>query len=349
MTLAQARERAREYRQAIWEGRDPVAERKAAQQALAASQLAAITFDKAAAEYLKAKRSEFRNPKHIQQWENTLATYASPVLGKLDVAEVELAHVVKVLEPIWETKTETAARLRGRMEKVLAWATVRGYRSGDNPATWKGNLDAVLPKPNKVKGGQHFKALPIDALPDFMTALRQRKGIAARAVEFTILTAARSGEVRGATWDEIDLDNKVWTVPAERMKASKEHRVPLNDAAVSLLRNMPRFEGTDLVFPAARGGKLSDMSLTAVLRRMEVDATVHGFRSTFRDWTAERTAYAREVIEKSLAHAIGDKVEAAYRRGDLFEKRRRLMADWAEFCDGKAPEGGDVVHLAGAR
>jgi integrase len=350
VTLGQAREKAREWREAIWQGRDPAAERREAQRALRASQAASLTFDQAVAAYLKNKRSEFRNPKHIQQWENTLATYASPVIGSLSVDQIELAHVVKVLEPHWQTKTETMSRLRGRIEHVLTYATVRGYRHGDNPARWKGNLDAVLPKPAKVKGGQHFKALPFADMPDFMAALRQRKGTAARALEFTILTAARSGEVRGATWDEFDLDNGLWTVPAERMKAGKEHRVPLTDGAVQLLKSLPRLQETDLVFPSSTGTKLSDMSLTAVLRRMNVDATVHGFRSTFRDWTAERTAYPNEVIEKCLAHAIGDKVEAAYRRGDLLQRRRRLMADWQAFCDGEGDAaGGEVVELAGAR
>ena len=350
VTLAQAREKAREWREAIWQGRDPAAERQEAQRALRASQAASMTFDQAVAAYLKSKRSEFRSPKHIQQWENTLAQYAGPVIGGLSVDQIELAHVVKVLEPIWTEKTETASRLRGRIEHVLTYATVRGYRHGDNPARWRGNLDAVLPKPSKVRGGQHFKALPFADMPAFMADLRQRKGISARALEFAILTAARSGEVRGATWDEIDLDNRLWAIPAERMKASKAHRVPLTDGTAKLLEGLPRLQETDLVFPASQGGKLSDMSLTAVLRRMKADATVHGFRSTFRDWTAERTAYPNEVIEKCLAHAIGDKVEAAYRRGDLLQRRRRLMADWEAFTNGQGDAvGGEVVELAGAR
>jgi integrase len=350
VTLAQAREKAREYHEMIRAGRDPVAERQAAKQALIASQTASLTFDDAVAQYLKNKRQEFKNPKHIQQWENTLKQYASPVIGNLSVDQIELAHVVKVLEPIWNEKTETASRLRGRIEHVLNYATVRGYRKGDNPARWKGNLDAVLAKPSKVKGGQHFKALPFAEMPQFMADLRQRKGLSARALEFTILTAARSGEVRGATWAEFDLENKLWVIPAERMKAGKEHRVPLTDGAVKLLESLPRMDGTDLVFPSSTNTKLSDMSLTAVLRRMGRDVTVHGFRSTFRDWTAERTAYANEVIEKCLAHAIGDKVEAAYRRGDLLAKRRRLMADWEKFCNGEGDAASaEVVNMAEAR
>jgi integrase len=239
-----------------------------------------------------------------------------------------------VLEPIWRDKTETASRLRGRIESVLDWATTRGYREGANPARWKGHLDNQLAAPTKVAKVEHHAALDLNAAPGFLSALRQQNGMGARALEFAILTAARSGEVRGATWEEIDLDEAVWTVPAERMKAGKEHRVPLSRAALKLLktqRPVDDDEAVGLVFPAPRGGVLSDMTLSAVLRRMKVDAVPHGFRSTFRDWAAERTNYPRDVVEMALAHAIGDKVEAAYRRGDLFDKRRRLMTDWASF------------------
>ena len=223
------------------------------------------------------------------------------------------------------------------MEQVLDWATVRGYRKGDNPARWRGALDKVLPAPDKVRKVKHHAALSIAELPDFLTRLRQRNGIGARALEFAVLTAARSGEVRGATWEEIDLDARVWTIPADRMKASKEHRVPLSDAALKLLESLPRMEGTDLVFPPPRGTKpLSDNTLTKVLKDMEVPVTAHGFRSTFRDWCAEHTEFPREVAEMALAHTIGNAVEAAYRRGDLFEKRRALMGAWAEYCDGKS-------------
>ena len=254
-----------------------------------------------------------------------------------------LSHVVKILEPIWNTKTETATRLRGRIESVLDWATVRGFRHGENPARWKGHLDKILPKPSKVTKVEHHVALPVDDIGAFMAELRKREGVAARALEFAILTAARSGEVRGATWSEIDLDSGVWIIPGERMKAGREHRVPLSEGAIKLLQALPRFGHTDLVFVAPRGGMLSDMTMTAVMRRMEVDAVPHGFRSTFRDWAAERTAYPRDVAEMALAHTIGDKVEAAYRRGDLFEKRCRMMADWAAFCNTKVT--GDVVPI----
>lgn len=344
VTLAQAREKARETREAIELGRNPIAERAAARCALAAEHGSLITFAEAAAKFIEAKSHEWSNAKHAAQWTATLETYAYPTLGKVHVRDVALSHVVKILEPIWTTKTETASRLRGRIESVLDWATVRGFREGDNPARWRGHLDKVLAKPGKVAKVEHHDALPIDEMGAFIVELRKQAGIAARALEFLVLTAARSGEIRGATWSEIDLDNAVWTIPAERMKAKREHRVPLSDRAITLLRALPRFEGNDVVFVAPRGGVLSDMTLTAVMRRMKVDAVPHGFRSTFRDWAAERTNYPREVAEMALAHAIGDKVEAAYRRGDLFEKRRRMMVDWAKHCE-TVQAAGEVVSI----
>lgn len=330
VTLAMAHEKGREMRDQIKAGRDPVAEREAARSALRAAAAAVITFGEAAKQYIAAHESGWRNAKHADQWRNTLHVHADPIIGKLLVGDVQVAHVLKVLEPIWQDKTETAKRVRGRIEKILDWAKGRGYRSGDNPAAWKGNLQAQLAKPTtKV---EHHPALPFTQIGAFMARLRDQAGTGARALEFTILTAARSGEVRGATWAEIDLDEAVWTVPGERMKVGKEHRVPLSPAAVTLLKALPRVEGVDLVFPAPRGGQLSDMTLTAVLRRMELPVTVHGMRSTFRDWAAEHTEYPREVAEMALAHSISNAVEAAYRRGDLFEKRRNLMADWSAFC-----------------
>ncbi len=255
-----------------------------------------------------------------------------PVIGQLPVNFVALPHIVQILDPIWREKPETASRLRGRIERVLAWATVRGFRSGDNPARWKGHLDALLPAKGAVRIVKHHAAVPIDAMPSFFAALQTRDGISTRALEFTIMTAARSGEVRGALWSEIDLTNGLWTIPAERMKAKRPHIVPLGPRALALLRKLPRFaENMDQVFPSASGKMLSDMALGAVLKRMNVDATVHGFRSTFKDWAAERTDYPNEVSELALAHTIGSKVEAAYRRGDLIEKRRSLMADWERF------------------
>jgi integrase len=261
-----------------------------------------------------------------------LERYAFPVLGKRPVEDIDLPAVESVLAPIWLERTETAKRLRGRIESVLSWAIASGKREGPNPARWRGNLDAVLAKPSKVSKVQHHRALPWKEIGRFMADLRQRQGMAARALEFAILTAARSGEVRFAVWSEIDLEARCWTIPAERMKAGREHCVPLSAPALALLAALPRMEGSPYVFAAPRGGALSDMSISAVCRRMEVDAVPHGFRSTFRDWTAESTAYARDVAEMALAHTIPNAVEAAYRRGTLFDKRVRLMRDWAAFC-----------------
>lgn len=341
VTLAQARDRAREARDQIFRGVDPIEERRRLARELAAAQ-AVPTFDQCVRDFLADKTAEFRNAKHAAQWAATLETYASPVFGKLPVNEIELSHVVRALKPIWTTKTETASRVRGRIEAVLAAATVTGFRKGDNPARWKGHLDAVLPKPNKVSKVEHHAALPYGDLPAFMTRLRAMPGTGARALEFAILTAARSGEVRGARWNEIDLEARTWTIPASRMKAGKEHRVPLCSAACDLLRAQPKGEG--YVFAAVRGGMLSDMSLTAVLRRMSVDVTAHGFRSTFRDWAGETTAFPREVIEHALAHQLRDKAEAAYARGSLFDKRRRLMEAWETFCTA-APAAGKVIPI----
>lgn len=342
VSLAEARQKARKKRELIERGIDPIAERLAAQARLKANQ--GITFDQARDQALQLKAKEFRNTKHVQQWHRTLEVYASPIIGKLPVSDVSLDHVVSILEPIWLVKTETASRVRGRIEYVLSWATVRSYRQGLNPARWRGNLDAILPKPSKVTKVQHFKALAIDDIPGFFAALHQRTGFAARAVELVVLTACRSGEIRGACWAEIDLKARAWTVPATRMKIEREHRIPLSDPAIAILHQLPRLAGSDLVFPSAQGRPLSDATLAAVLKRMGVDATVHGLRSTFRDWCSERTAYSRDVAEMALAHAIADKTEAAYRRGDLFAKRARLMADWARFCV-EGSEAGTVTPI----
>ncbi len=334
--LAMAREKAREVREAVQQGRDPIAERATARSLLAAQRGAEITFDECACKFIEAKSAEWRSAKHAAQWSATLETYASPVIGTMQVRDIELAHIVKILEKdnFWTTKTETASRVRGRIESVLDWATVRGFRKGENPARWKGHLDKLLPAPKKVSKVEHHAALPVDEMGAFIRDLRQREAIAARALEVLILTAARSGEIRGMTWDEVDLDAAMWVVPAERMKAKREHRVPLSTRVIEVLRAQPVVAG-DLVFPGMReGSPLSDMTLTAVLKRMgRPDLTAHGFRSTFRDWAAERTNYPREVAEAALAHTIENKVEAAYRRGDLFEKRRRMMEDWSKFCD----------------
>ena len=348
VTLAQARDAARTARAKVKAGTDPIEEARAARSELKAANLAAKTFKQCATAYIAAQRPSWANEKHAAQWTSTLQTYAYPKFGDMLVRDVGLPQVMAVIEPMWSTKTETASRLRGRIESVLDWATVREYRTGANPARWKGHLDTLLPAPGKVADKSHHAALPVGELGQFMEALRLQVGTGARALEFTILTAARSGEVRGATWGEIDLDAKVWTVPAERMKAKKEHRVPLSESAITILQAATKIAGTDLVFPAPRGGKLSDMTLTAVTRRMNVNAVPHGFRSTFRDWCAERTNYPRDVAEMALAHAIGDKVEAAYRRGDLFDKRRNLMAEWAAFINTTPAQGGNVVKFKAA-
>ena len=333
VTLAQARDKARVARDEVSRGIDPVVQRRALASQLRAQQAADKTFKQAAQAYIEAHGDTWKNPKHRAQWVSTLSTYAYPHVGQLAVRDIGQGHVLSILEPIWKTKNETASRLRGRIESVLDWATARGLRNGENPARWKGHLDKLLPAPSKVQKVEHHRALPIDQLPAFMQALRQREGLAARALEFTILTAARSGEVRGAIWEEIDVKTKVWIIPAERMKAGREHRVPLSDAALHLLKALPRLADSPLVFPAPRGGQLSDMTLNAVMRRMQVDAVPHGFRSTFRDWVAERTNHPRELAEQALAHTLESKVEAAYRRGDALDKRRGMMQEWAEFVE----------------
>ncbi len=296
---------------------------------------------------LRARTAEFRNEKHVKQWRSTLDRYVIPALGEMPVAEIDVADVLRVLEPIWTEKTQTASRLRGRIESILSWATVGGHRKGDNPARWRGNLDAVLPKPSKVAQVKHNPALALADAADWFADLQARDGIATRALEFLALTAARSGEVRGATWDEIDEDKGLWIVPAQRMKAQREHRVPLTKDALALLSALPRMQGSDYVFPAARGGKLSDMALSACMKRMNAGryggyldprsgrpAVPHGLRSTFRDWAAERTSYERDMAEIALAHTVGSAVERAYRRSDMIEKRRGMMATWAQFLSG---------------
>ena len=337
ISLAQAREKARDCRALLLEGKDPLEARNAAKLGEALDRARAMTFEQCAAAYIAAHRGGWKSVKHAAQWESTLATYAAPVIGSMPVAAVDTALVVKVLEPIWTEKTETATRLRGRIESILDWATVSKFRVGENPARWRGHLDNLLANPTKVSRVAHHAALPWANVTGFMAELRKREGIAARAVEFGILTAARSGEVRGATWAEIDLDAALWTVPAERMKGGREHRVPLSRRAIALLEVAPRTG--DYIFPGSRAqSPLSDMSLTAVLRRMgRPEITMHGFRSTFRDWCSESVGntFPREVCEHALAHSLPDKVEAAYRRGDLIEKRKVLMQVWADYCGAK--------------
>ena len=341
--LADAREQAARARRLLLDGVDPIAARDAEHAQAKVEARKSITFKQGAEIYIEAHKAGWRNEKHADQWLSTLKTYAYPVFGDLPVHMVDLALVMKVLEPIWNTKTETASRVRGRIETVLNWAKTRGYRSGENPATWKGHLENLLPARSKVRRVEHHSALPYDELGTFVAALRVQDGVAARALEILILTAARTGEVIGARWDEFDLTEGFWTIPAERTKTHREHRVPLAPAAIRILELLllRKTAESDFVFPGGkRGSPISNMAMLVLLDRMERgDLTVHGFRSSFRDWAAEQTAFPSEVAEMALGHAVGDKVEAAYRRGDLFEKRRKLMEAWANYCATPAKDG----------
>ena len=335
VSLAEAREEAARWRKELRTGADPIELRKTERARVAINSAKSMTFQDCAASYIKAHRSAWRNAKHELQWSRTLESYAYPVFGNLPVSAIDIGLVTKVLEPIWSTKTETASRVRGRIEAILDWATVRQYREGENPARWKGNLDKLLPGRSKVRTVKHHAALPYDDISEFMTELGEREGIAARGLEFLILTAARTGEVMDAVWSEFNLDENMWTIPAERMKAGREHRVSLSTEAAGIIADLMAMKISDYVFPGSAANRpLSNMAFLQLLRRMKrADITPHGFRSTFRDWAAERTAYPSEVAEMALAHSVGNRVEAAYRRGDLYEKRRRLMDDWARFCN----------------
>jgi len=335
VSLLEARKKAAECRRLRSEGVDPVDARKNARVQAVLEAAKSLTFKDAAAAYIEAHRPGWRSEKHAAQWKSSLATYAEPILGNVSVQAIETPLVLRVLQPIWPEKPETASRLRSRIAAVLDWAKVQGLRAGENPARWQGHLAKLLPAKSKVRAVEHHAALPFDQLFDFMTALRTQDGIAARALEFTVLTAARTGETIGATWSEIDLGRNVWTIAAKRMKAGKEHRVPLCGHTREILEQVKAAGNAadDFVFRGGRKDKpLSNMAMTEVLRRMgRSDLTVHGFRSTFRDWAAERTKYSPEVVEIALAHAVSNKVEAAYRRGDLFEKRRLLMVEWTRY------------------
>ena len=353
ISLAEARTRASAHRKQRHDGIDPLDAKEAQRQAQRLTVAKGRTFREMAEEFIGRNEVGWRNAKHRQQWRNTLQTYAYPILGGLPVAAIDTGLVVQVLDPIWAEKPETASRVRGRIETVLDAAIVRGFRQGPNPAQWKGNLAHLLPPRAKVRRVEHHAALASDDIHEFLAELRVRRSMAARALEFAILTAARTGEVLGAMWGEIDLPAKVWIVPGQRMKGGREHRVPLSETALAVLETVrrlaPQSEGEPSpaapVFPGLRRAlPMSNMVFLMLLRRMKRDdLTVHGFRSTFSDWAAERTAYPREVVEMALAHAVENKVEAAYRRGDLFEKRRRLMADWAAFCE--APASGSVTPI----
>jgi integrase len=337
-SLAGARKRAREAWQRVLDGQDPIEEARKQAIANQLEQSKAITFDKAAALCIAAKKHEWRNAKHVSQWTNTLAEYASPVIGKIPVQQVDTGLVLRILQPIWTTKTETATRVRQRIESVIDFCKARGQFAGDNPARLDGHLSELLPKASKIQRVQHHSALPFEQIHPFITKLREKGGTAMLALEFLILTAARTGEVIGARWDEVDLQNRVWSIPAERMKAGKQHRVPLNARAVEILNTLHATATNSYIFPGWKTDAdmgLSNGAVLALMKGMDdyKQHTPHGFRSTFRDWCAERTNYPNEVIEMALAHTIENRVEAAYRRGDLFEKRARLMADWAKYIE----------------
>ena len=346
VTLAEAREKARECRRARHDGIDPIEARRAARAQAKLGSAKAMTFQDCAERYIASHRAGWRSKTNAAQWSSTLGRYVFPVFGSLPAQSIDTGLVMKVIEPIWNEMPETANRVRGRIESVLDWATARGYRTGENPARWRGHLENLLPAKMNVRRVKHYAALPYTEIANFVADLRRRNGVAPRALEFAILTAARTGEVFGATWAEIDFSARLWSIPAGRMKAGRAHRVPLSAPALALLEGRRKAREGDLVFPGGKTQRpFSSAALLLVLRRMNrSDVTPHGFRSTFRDWAAERTGFPREVAEMALAHAVGDAVEAAYRRGDLFEKRRLLMDAWGRFCDTPAIAG-EVVEL----
>lgn len=360
VSLAQARELAATQRRILLAGLDPIEVREAEIRRKAAEAAKAVTFAQCAAAYIESHRAGWRNDKHAEQWINTIETYANRVIGSLPVQDVDTALVLKILEPIWSTKAETASRLRGRIENILDWAKVRGYRSGENPARWKGHLKQLLPALAKKDRVKHYAAMPFTQVGAFLVKLREMEGISERALEFTILTAARTIEAIAARPEEMDFATATWTIPASRMKAKKEHRVPLSPRAVQIAREMLALgqalepeQAADnrkpaWLFPGTKRGKhISNMTMLGVLERLGADVTVHGFRSSFRDWAAERTNFPREVCEMALAHTIANAAEAAYRRGDLFEKRRRLMEAWADYVSTPEQQGA-VIPLRSA-
>jgi integrase len=335
VSLAEARDKARACRQLLLDGLDPIETRKAKRAGELLTAAKTMTFRECAEAYITTHQAGWRNAKHAAQWPTTLAAYVYPVIGALPVQVVDVTLVMKALEPIWTAKPETASRVRGRIESVLDWATARGYRSAENPARWRGHLENLLPARSKVRRIEHLAALPYGEMSAFMAELRAQDSPTARALEFAILTAARTGEVTGARWSEINEGEHLWTIPASRMKAGREHRVPLSPAARTILAGLDR-----------KGSRIFPIPATAMLEmlgRMHPGVTVHGFRSTFADWGAEQTSFPHEVREMALAHAVGSKVERAYQRSDLFEKRRQLAEAWARFCDGG--DGGKVIEL----
>lgn len=367
ITLSSARNKARELKEKIDQGVDPVAEKLAVKQARIKKANRQATFADVAEKAFEVKAQEFRNPKHASQWINTLKSYAFPFIGKMAIDDIEAADVYKVLEPIWIKKTETASRVRQRIASVFDHAQASGLRTKPNPAAWKGCLQPLLPAPEKLKkkngkSGNHHPALPIDQMQRFMSELRKRKGDGARALEFAILTASRSGEVIGARWDEIDLKARVWRLTAERMKADKPHTVPLSDAAIQMLESMPK--NGELIFQTPKGGELSSGAMLSTVKRLHEDdvaregdgfndptndriATPHGFRSTFKDWTRQRARFPDEWSELALAHVNSDQTRAAYARNELLDERADMMNAWAEFCGGKFSDSDNVVMMRG--
>jgi integrase len=348
VTLAQARELADAARRKVRvDSVDPLEERRAAKVAAGVDRAKAMTFRQCAEAYIRGHRAGWQNAKHSAQWATTLEHYAYPVIGDLPVAAVGLHLVLRILEPIWTTRTATATRLRGRIEAVLSWATTRGLRTGDNPAMWRGRLETLLPAQARITPVEHHKALDYRQIGALMTELRQQESVAARALEFMILTATRTGEVRRAQWSEVDLVERLWTIPAERTKTKKEHRVPLSDAAMAILKHVYEYRLNQYVFPGHHGGAISDNAMLVLAKKFGgADMTAHGFRSTFRDWAAERSSFPNEVAEMALGHTVGGAVERAYRRGDLFDKRRQLAEAWSRYCAAPASEG-RVVPIRG--
>jgi integrase len=334
VSLAKAREQAEQCRRLLASGIDPIEARKAERAATNGAAEKARTFEQCAKAYIASHEAGWRNDKHRYQWRATLEHYVYPIFGGLAVGDVKTEHVLKALNPIWTVKPETATRVRGRIEVILNAAKAQGLREGENPAAWRGHLDQLLPPTSKVRRVEHHAALPYRDVPAFMALLRSETGISAKALEFMVLTATRTGETLGARWDEIDLKARMWTIPAHRMKGGRAHRVPLSVRAIAILKEMAEIRQSEFVFPGGKPGRpLSQMACLMLLRRMEYGhVTAHGFRSSFRDWAAEKTSFSREAAEMALAHAIPNAVEAAYRRGDLLEQRRRLAAEWATFC-----------------
>jgi integrase len=357
--LKAARDRAASRRRELLDGIDPLHERETKRRQARLDEARAVTFKQCGDRYIAAHRASWKNPVHAKQWPSTLETYVYPVFGAVPVQAVDVGLVMQVLEPIWTAKPETASRVRGRIESILDYAAARGWREKENPARWRGHLDKLLPAPSKAKRAvrrttgreEHHAALRYAEIAPFLAALRRQPGMAARALEFLILTAARTGEVIGARWEEFDLAAKVWTIPADRMKAGKEHRVPLSEEALAIVAELAKDRRGAFVFAGGVAGRpLSNMAmLQLVKKRMQREITAHGFRSSFRDWAAERTGFPAEVAEMALAHTVADAVERAYRRGDLFEKRRQLMDSWATFCATRpSAAGGEVVPIRAA-